>query len=629
MRLSPLALSAALLPAPLLAEPAGPPAYDAALKLPETLVTANREVGTRSESSAASTVFTREDIDRLQPSSVADLLDRVPGVQTVRSGGLGSTTGLYIRGTKSAQSLVLVDGQRIASASAGGAPLELLSVEQIERIEVLRGPRSALYGSDALGGVVQIFTRRAAGEGLRARLHLGYGNRATWQRSLGLSGGDRDTQVNLSASADATAGIDRTRSGHAPDDDRDAYRNNAVSLNLHRRLAEDGEAGFSLLDQRGQSEYDQGWQGGYPYNDFQLSSYSGYVEQRFAERWKSRVELGHSENRSVERFDDSAAYNPFATYRDAASWLNSLELGAGHSLLAGLDWYADRLHSTTAYATTSRWNRALLLQHSFRGERFGSEAGLRHDDNQQFGAHTTLNGALRFAPNADQQIVLSYAEGFRAPTFNDLYWPDSCYAGTCYHSANPDLKPERSRSYELQWRAELAAHSRLEVSLYRTELRDAIVFGDLPRNVQRARIDGVEAQWRQELGGWQATLGASLLDPRDRASGHTLERRARRTLNLDLDRRFGRFGVGASWQAVSSSYDDAANTRRIAGYGLLGLRGDWQVSDALRLAVKLDNALGRQYSRALYDDDFDGRYDAYRQEGRTALLALTWEPELR
>lgn len=629
MRLSPLALSAALLPAPLLADTAGPPAYDAALKLPETLVTANREVGTRSESSAASTVFTREDIDRLQPSSVADLLDRVPGVQTVRSGGLGSTTGLYIRGTKSAQSLVLVDGQRIASASAGGAPLELLSVEQIERVEVLRGPRSALYGSDALGGVVQIFTRRAAGEGLRARLHLGYGNRATWQRSLGLSGGDRDTQVNLNASADATAGIDRTRSGHAPDDDRDAYRNNAVSLNLHQRLAEDGEAGFSLLDQRGQSEYDQGWQGGYPYNDFQLSSYSGYVEQRFAERWKSRVELGHSENRSVERYDDSAAYSPFATYRDAASWLNTLELGGGHSLLAGLDWYADRLHSTTAYATTSRWNRALLLQHSFHGERFGSEAGLRHDDNQQFGAHTTLNGALRFAPNADQQVVLSYAEGFRAPTFNDLYWPDSCYAGTCYHSANPDLKPERSRSYELQWRAQLAERSRLEVSLYRTELRDAIVFGDLPRNVQRARIDGVEAQWRQELGGWQATLGASLIDPRDRASGHTLERRARRTLSLDLDRRFGRFGVGASWQAVSASYDDAANTRRIAGYGLLGLRGDWQVSAALRLAVKLDNALGRQYSRALYDDDFDGRYDAYRQEGRTALLALTWEPELR
>lgn len=629
MRLSPLALSAALLPAPLLADTAGPPAYDAALKLPETLVTANREVGTRSESSAASTVFTREDIDRLQPSSVADLLDRVPGVQTVRSGGLGSTTGLYIRGTKSAQSLVLVDGQRIASASAGGAPLELLSVEQIERVEVLRGPRSALYGSDALGGVVQIFTRRAAGDGLRARLHLGYGNRATWQRSLGLSGGDRDTQVSLSASADATAGIDRTRSGHAPDDDRDAYRNNAVSLNLHQRLAEDGEAGFSLLDQRGQSEYDQGWQGSYPYNDFQLSSYSGYVEQRFAERWKSRVELGHSENRSVERYDDSAAYNPFATYRDAASWLNTLELGGGHSLLAGLDWYADRLHSTTAYATTSRWNRALLLQHSFHGERFGSEAGLRHDDNQQFGAHTTLNGALRFAPNADQQVVLSYAEGFRAPTFNDLYWPDSCYAGTCYHSANPDLKPERSRSYELQWRAQLAESSRLEVSLYRTELRDAIVFGDLPRNVQRARIDGVEAQWRQELGGWQATLGASLIDPRDRASGHTLERRARRTLSLDLDRRFGRFGVGASWQAVSASYDDAANTRRIAGYGLLGLRGDWQVSAALRLAVKLDNALGRQYSRALYDDDFDGRYDAYRQEGRTALLALTWEPELR
>ena len=628
MQLSRLTLAVALLPAPLLAAASETADYDAALKLPETLITANRDIGTRSESSAASTVFTRADIDRLQPASVADLLDRVPGVQTVRSGGLGSTTGLYIRGTKSAQSLVLVDGQRIGSASSGTSPLELLSVEQIERVEVLRGPRSALYGSDAIGGVVQIFTRRPAGAGLRARVHLGYGNRTTWQRSLGLSGGDRDTQVNLSASADATNGIDRTRSGHAPDDDRDAYRNNAVSLNLHHRFAEDVEAGLSVLDQRGQSEYDMGWQGGYPYNDFQLSSYSGYVENRFNERWKSRVELGHSENRSVERYDDSSAYSPFATYRDSASWLNTLELGAGNSLLAGLDWYEDRLHSTTDYAEDRRWNRALLLQHSFHGEHFGSEAGLRHDDNQQFGTHTTLNGALSFAPNADQQFVLSYAEGFRAPTFNDLYWPDSCYAGTCYHSANPDLKPERSRSYELQWRGQLAERSRLEVSLYRTELRDAIVFSDLPRNVQRARINGFEAQLQQELWGWQGVLGVSLLDPRDRASGHTLERRARRTLNLDLDRRFGRFGVGASWQAVSSSYDDAANTRHIAGYGLLALRGDWQLSRDIRLAVKLDNALDRRYTRALYDDNFDGRYDPYRQEGRTALLALTWEPEL-
>ncbi len=164
MKLSRLALAVALLPSTQTF--AETPSREAALKLEDTVISANRDAQARSESSAASSVFTRADIDRLQPSSVADLLQRVPGVQITRAGGPGSTVGLYIRGTKTAQSLVLVDGQRIGSASAGGSPLEYLSIEQIERVEVLRGSRSAIYGSDAIGGVVQITTRRAAGEGL-------------------------------------------------------------------------------------------------------------------------------------------------------------------------------------------------------------------------------------------------------------------------------------------------------------------------------------------------------------------------------------------------------------------------------------------------------------------------------
>ncbi len=134
-------------------------------------------------------MFTRADIERLQPSSVAELLDRVPGVQMTQSGGRGSLTDLYIRGTKSSQSVVLIDGVRINGADSGSAALEALAVDQIERIEVLRGARSAIYGADAIGGVVQIFTRRGEGEGLRGRLHLGYGTEQTWERSSALGDG--------------------------------------------------------------------------------------------------------------------------------------------------------------------------------------------------------------------------------------------------------------------------------------------------------------------------------------------------------------------------------------------------------------------------------------------------------
>jgi vitamin B12 transporter len=618
MKVSRLALAVSVLPASLLAAEQ-PTSFDEQLKAPALVITSGRQAEPRAQATTLTTVFTRNDIERLQPSSVGELLSRVPGVQITRNGGRGSLTGLNIRGTKSAQSIVLVDGQRIVDAAGGAAQLQALSVEQIERIEVLRGPRSALYGADAIGGVVQIFTRRAESSGLQPRLHVGFGNRGTWERSLGLSGGDRDTRFSLNASADTTNGIDRTHVGSRPNNDHDAYRNNGFSLNLSHRFSDNLEGGFSVLDQRGESEYDLSFDGAYPYNDFQLTSYAGFLAAQLNETWNSRLELGHSENRGVERFDDVDTASPFNTYRDSAAWLNTLTLGGGHSLLIGLDWYEETLHTSTAYSEDQRWNQAALLQHRFEGERFSTELGLRHDKNEQFGSQNTFNGALTIPVNASNDLVLSYAEGFRAPTFTDLYYPDSCFPGFgCFTFANPNL----------QWRSQLAEHTRLETAVYRTDLEDAIVFSDIPRNVQKARINGFEAELQQQLFGWQGTLGLSLIDPRDRDSGHILNRRAKRTLSLDLDRQFGSVSVGASWQAISHSYDDVDNDREIAGYGLLGLRSSWQATPEIKLALKLDNLLDKEYSSALYDHDFDGQYEAFREEGRTALASVTWTPSL-
>ena len=220
------ALTIALLPGAVVA--AG---QEAALKLSETLISANRDVQTRSASSTASSVFTRSDIERLQPSSLTELLRRVPGVQ-VTDHGSGSLASLYIRGTKSAQSLVLVDGMRIGSASSGDSNLQHINIDQVERIEVLRGPRSAVYGADAIGGVVQIFTRRSAAEGLKPFVRAGYGSRGTWQRSAGLSGGDQQTRFSLAGSLDETNGIDRSGPSYASDLYHVAYRKTAFSLCL-------------------------------------------------------------------------------------------------------------------------------------------------------------------------------------------------------------------------------------------------------------------------------------------------------------------------------------------------------------------------------------------------------------
>lgn len=602
---------------------------DQALKLPDMLISANRQVEARNDSSAANTVFTREDIDRLQPSDVPDLLRRVPGVQVAQAGGRGSLPGIYIRGTQSAQSLVLVDGQRIGNSTSGDSNLQHLNIEQIERVEVLRGSRSVIYGSDAIGGVIQIFTRRGNDQGLQPRLHMGFGSNQSWERSLGLSGGDNRTRFSLGASLDESAGIDRTHDSYPSDSDHDAYRNKSVSLSLSHALTDDIEVGANLLDNRGKSEFDNPF-GRFdpvtfeslqqqPYSDFNVSSLNSYVDARVNERWKTRLEFGHTENRE-KTFDKlSEERSVFNTYRDSVNWQNDLALDPRNSLILGGDWYEDRINSSTAFDEDSRWNRAAFIQHRYQGDSFSTELGLRHDDNQQFGSQNTWSGTLTLPLNPDNDLLLSYSEGFRAPTFNDLYYPDF---------SNPQLKPETSKSYELQWRSQLSDSSRLEASIYRTDLQDAIIFGSnsRPENVASARINGFEAALKQDLFGWQSNLGASIIDPRDRDSGHTLARRARRTLSWDLDRQFDRMSLGASWQTVSSSYDDRDNQQSLGGYALFGLRSSWALNREIKLDLKVDNLFDKGYSRANYS--YDGNSYGYREEGRVWMFGVTWTPEL-
>lgn len=602
---------------------------DEALKLPDTLISANRQVEARNDSSAANTVFTREDIDRLQPGSVTDLLQRVPGVQVAQAGGRGSLPGIYIRGTQSAQSLVLVDGQRIGSSTSGDSNLQHLNIDQIERVEVLRGSRSVIYGSDAIGGVIQIFTRRGTEQSLQPRLHLGFGSHQTWERSLGLAGGDEKTRFNLGASLDDTAGLDRTHESYPSDSDHDAYRNKSISLSLSHALTDDIEVGANLLDNRGKSEFDNPF-GRFdtstfasvqqqPYSDFNVSSVSSYVDARVNDAWKTRVEFGHTENRekTLDKLSDERTV--FNTYRDSVNWQNDLTLDARNSLILGGDWYEDRINSSTAFEENSRWNRAAFIQHRYQADSFSTELGLRHDDNQQFGGQNTWSGTFTLPLNPDNDLLLSYSEGFRAPTFNDLYYPDF---------SNPALKPETSKSYELQWRSQLSDSSRLEASIYRTDLEDAIIFGSnsRPENVASARINGFEAALKQELFGWQSNLGVAIIDPRDRDTGHTLARRARRTMSWDLDRQFDRLSLGASWQAVSSSYDDKENTQSLGGYGLIGLRSSWTLNREITLDLKVDNLLDKGYSRALYS--YDGSQYGYREEGRAWVFGVTWTPGL-
>ena len=625
MKLSRLALAVALLPA---AHLYAADKTEEAIKLSETVITANRTAEERKDSTAAVTVFTRADIDRLQPVNVADLLGRVPGVQIQPSGGRGSTTGVFIRGTKTAQTLVLIDGVRVGSASSGGASLQHLNLEQIERVEVLRGARSAVYGSDAIGGVIQIFTRRSAGEGLQGRVRLAAGNKGVRERSAGVSGGDENTRFNLSASLDEMTGFDRTHNSYSSDADHDAYGNKSISFSLSHVFNEQFSAGVNVLDQRGKTEYDNPFGrfdmntftsfAAQPYDEYAVSSTSVFAELQANEQLTSRLELGHSEDKASSYDKLFAGRDDFDTYRDSVAWLNTFSLNTQHTVLAGVDYTKDKLHSTEDYEKDSRWNQAVFIQHSYKGEVFGTELGLRHDKNQQFGSENTWNAALSLPVGQSNEFVLSYAEGFRAPTFNDLYYP---------MYGNPNLKAEKSKSYELQLRSQLADTVRLETSIYQTKIRDQIQYqanNDL-RNVE-ARINGFEASLQHEVFAAQGALNLSLVDSRDRKTGHQLPRIAKRTLSYDLDKQFGAFGVGGTWRLASKSFNDAKNNQQIAGFGTMDVRGSWQATQDLGVDLRLANIFDKGYTRAMYS--YDGESYGYREDRFTVLLGMTWTPNL-
>jgi len=616
MKLSRLALAVALLP--------GVQVFAAEQELPSMLITSARQAEPRAQATAANTVFTRADIERLQARSVPELLRRVPGVQVSSPGGVAS---LSLRGTGTAQTLVLVDGQRIASATSGFARLDYLAIGNIERVEVIRGPRSSLYGADAVGGVIQIFTRGGK-PGINPEVRLAAGSDQTFQRSLSLAAGTEQTRVHLGASLDERDGFDITRDNRGADRDNDGQRNKALHLKLDHQFVANWKAGLSLNDQRGKNEYDDAYEfaPGAPQDEFRVSSYSGYMDGQLTDIWNSRLELGRSfdRNRAVgSNYNDGL----LETTRHSAAWINRLQLSERQQLSMGSDWYEDRLDATTAYQEDSRDNLAFFAQHSFQGEQFGTELGLRHDDNQQFGSHNSWNAAFSLPVGQSQRWILSYAEGFRAPTFTDLYAPPAW-------GPNPDLKPETSKTYELQWRAEFD-ETQLEAALYRTDVEDMIAWGGTRmENVSQARINGFEASAARELLGWQASLGVSIIDPRDRDSGHTLARRAKRTLSIDLDRTFGTLSAGAGWHVSSARYDTLANTRELSGYGVFDLRAAWQSHPELRWEAKLNNLFDRDYALATYDRsqgpnwlDPSQNY-GYREAGRTLLFAVTWTPSL-
>lgn len=602
-------------------------AAEEADSLNTVVVTADRKARSVDETLTPVTIITRKDIEQSHAIELTDILRQVPGITLAGKGGMGKNTSVFLRGTNSNHLLVLVDGIKMGSASLGSASLQDLPLDQVDRIEVVRGPRSSLYGSEAIGGVIQIFTRKG-GNGFQPEISVSAGSHNTRAADVNIGGGDKTTWYNLNAGHIQTDGFnacDSISSGcFVYEPDNDGYRRESVSLRAGHRFASGTRVEVSGLNANGSNHFD-----GFSNNEsrFTQQVVSARLQHPLGDKGVLTAQVGQSLDKLENYLNGTPLVagqgSTYNTRRNTASLQADVAVGQNDSLTFGADQQNDKLDSDKVFTVTSRRNNGVFASYQHSMGTSELELSARHDDNQQFGGHNTGSIALGHELSNGMRVRASYGSAFKAPTFNDLYWPNELF-----YKGNPNLKPEKSRNAEIGVSGKTAEGS-WEVNVFENKVDDLITYVSDPvtwqgtmQNTSRARIRGLELVGKTHLAGWDAAASATIQKPENRTganAGKLLVLRPQHFMNVSLERGFGKWSVGGNVHAESKRYTDPANTQngKLPGYATLDLNADYQLARDWTLGMKVGNVLDKQY-----------RTNAgYTEDGTNGLVTLKYAPK--
>ncbi|MEH6472714.1 MAG: TonB-dependent receptor [Halopseudomonas sp.] len=586
------------------------PTVSAETQSGQLVVTATRMAQTTDQTLVPVSVITREDIEKSPAVNLPELLSQLPGVDFSTSGGRGATSSLFMRGTNSNHTLVLIDGVKIGSATLGSTPFEDIPLAQIERVEVVRGPRSSLYGSEAIGGVIQIFTKKPT-QGVTATAKLGAGNHETRDASAGLSMGSERGSFAVNLAHFTTNGIDAKQ---GLDSDNDGYQNTSAAINLNANINASTVAEFTALRTEAKNQYDRS---AAPFND-----HSEKLQQTLGLRLNSDLSEDWSLGGGVNQHrDESQAFdsNPgeFNTKRHGADIKADHFLSETQIVTLGVDYQKDQVSGTSAYLKDKRDNTGVFGQWQAEYGKLGVLAGLRHDDNESFGTENTGNINLGYQLDEKRRLLASYGTAFKAPTFNDLYWPSSPFA-----SGNPNLKPETSESAELGYEVKTKSYH-YSARAFITNIDDLIDWACTlncndgmwwtdfwqPSNVSSARIKGLELESGFTLANWNGRASLSIIDSRNRDTDKYLANRSPRTLQLDLSRSYYEsMTLSASLLAQDERYTNETNTAKLPGYGIVNLNGRYILAKNWAIEAKINNLFDKDYATNASSNGLDRTY---------------------
>ena len=590
-----------------------PPAQADALQLDDVVVTASRRATSAAEALPPVIVIDRAEIERSQALDLAELLRFHAGVDIARNGGPGQVTSTFLRGANGNHALVLIDGVKVNPGTAGGAALQNIAPEVVERIEVVMGPRSSLYGSEAIGGVIHVITRRgAAGTEVGASAHAGrYGTRGAGGR---LSWQDERFGAGVAATTLRSDGFPTYRDG----DDSRGFDNDTVNAWLR--------ADFQSLALEASH-----WQAGgtAEYSDF----FRAPQDQDFTNRltrlraawsgaqWRSSLMVA----RYLDRIEQGElAFDPedfVRTEREVIDWQNDLDFIAGLELTAGLSRTRERtsgrsfgevLESAPGLGRADRDEDAAYLQAGTVLGRHRLVAAARRTDHDVFGGVNTWNLDWGMPLGPRWALAAGAGRGFRAPSTSDLY----AFGG------NPDLDPEVSRSFDLALTHRPGPDHEITLGAFHTTITDLVVYfdpdgfpGPLPgrnENIGEARIRGAQFGWRARYGDWRVDTHLLTQRPEDRDTGEWLLRRARQSATAQLVRAVGRHEFGLQLLAAGERRDVGGT--RLAGYVLANATASLSLTDRWTLRARIENLLDQDYELA----------EGYNTAGRGIYASLAY-----
>ncbi|HHP5493225.1 TonB-dependent receptor domain-containing protein [Aeromonas veronii] len=565
---------------------------------PTLVITANRMEQPVSSVLAPVVVIDRAEIESRQVQSLPDLLKTLPGVQMATLGGRGHISSLFVRGTNSNHSLVLMNGRPIAAMVAGTPDLSQIPLGNIERIEYIRGPRAAVYGSDAIGGVINLITKTSAKNGSETHLKGGAGSNGYGQgelrtvQSLG-----QKTDMNMLIGYERTDGFDVVANTKQPDRDGFASRNGQIGLN--HAFNDAWSADFNAQGYDNLTDTD----GSTDQSRVQAFQYDGGLKFQ-GEDLISRLEASYGENKlkTWQEAKGEASGEPIHTGLTRFSWINSWSGIEGMNLTGGADWQREEMKSDSrsygkTFSAPDRDNTGLFAVGSYRWQALLWELSGRTDDNQQYGRHNTWSAASGLDIDENHNVRLSYGTGFKAPTFNQLYYPGS---------ENPTLKPEESKNLELGLSGRYSVWD-WSVNLYRNRIDNLIYcltsmsYTCNPKNTT-ADIKGVETEIGIDTGPVHHRLSYDYTRAKDKGNQDLqLLRRAEHKGSWIADTRFDATTLTTELLYVGKRYDNnwATNQRvELGAYTLLNLAASYEVTQQFTLGGRIDNLFDRDYAPA-------------------------------